>query len=114
MADVCGVWADLKYARRVDTNHAEIVKALRKIGASVWDTSRVGHGWPDLVVGWRGRNIFIECKWLRPTHEGGRHKETKGQLESKSAWRGDAWIVVTSPEDAIEQLINAVVLEVVK
>ena len=38
------------YAKRVDGTHAAIVKALRKVGCQVKDCSRVGQGFPDLVV----------------------------------------------------------------
>jgi len=95
--------------RRVDTNQAAIVQALRKIGAHVWDTHGVGGDFPDLVVGWRQRTVMIECKWLRPTHEGGRHGESRGQQIARETWVGDRWIVVTSPEDAVNQLIEIVV-----
>lgn len=40
----------MPWARRVDGPHQAIVKALRKVGCQVFDTSRVGHGFPDLVV----------------------------------------------------------------
>ena len=36
---------------RRDANHAAVVNALRACGCSVWDASRVGGGFPDLVVG---------------------------------------------------------------
>jgi hypothetical protein len=37
-------------ARRTDGNHAEIRDALRGVGASVYDTHDLGHGFPDLLV----------------------------------------------------------------
>lgn len=40
----------MSYARRTDSTHQAIVKALRKVGCKVKDTSRVGQGFPDLVV----------------------------------------------------------------
>lgn len=40
----------MSYARRTDTGHKAIVQALRKVGCKVSDTSRVGQGFPDLVV----------------------------------------------------------------
>lgn len=49
-------------ASRVDGNHAEICTALRAVGALVFDTSRVGDGFPDIVVGVRGRFLLIEVK----------------------------------------------------
>jgi hypothetical protein len=47
----------MKRAAKVDINQKEIVAYLRKIGASVAVMSAVGQGFPDLVVGWRGRKI---------------------------------------------------------
>ena len=37
-------------ARRTDNNHAEIVQALRQVGAFVADTHALGTGFPDLLV----------------------------------------------------------------
>lgn len=49
-------------AARVDDNHAEILAAVRSLGALVVDTSAVGSGFPDAIIGWRGRLIWIEIK----------------------------------------------------
>ena len=46
----------------VDANQAEIVKALRKVGATVQPLHRVGQGCPDLAVGHGGVNHMIEVK----------------------------------------------------
>ncbi len=48
-------------ARRVDGNHAEIVRGLRQIGAVVLDVHSVG-GLLDVLVGFRGRLVLIEIK----------------------------------------------------
>lgn len=45
-----------------DANQSEIVKALRGAGASVYDMADVGHGFPDLVVGYAGRIWLVEVK----------------------------------------------------
>lgn len=52
----------MTYARRVDANQAEIVKALRKLGAIVTPLHRVGHGVSDLLVSFRQHWLVIECK----------------------------------------------------
>ncbi len=52
-------------AARVDANHGSIVKALRRVGCLVVDTSRVGHGFPDLVCSMRRRVFLIEVKTAR-------------------------------------------------
>lgn len=51
-----------RYAAKVDDNHAEIVAALRGIGAYVVDCAHVGRGFPDLLVWWRGGVIPVEIK----------------------------------------------------
>jgi hypothetical protein len=52
----------MRRAARVDANQAEIVQALRQVGAFVFDCSRVGSGFPDLFVGFRGQAYLLECK----------------------------------------------------
>lgn len=52
----------MRRAARVDSNQAEIVRVLRACGAEVWDLSALGDGIPDLLVGFRGRWIPLECK----------------------------------------------------
>lgn len=51
-----------RYAARTDGNHAEIRQAFRALGAYVLDTSHVGGGFPDLIVGTRGRWLMVEIK----------------------------------------------------
>lgn len=52
----------MRKRRRVDSNQAEIVEALRQHGCSVECLSDVGRGIPDLLVGAGGRNYLIEVK----------------------------------------------------
>lgn len=47
---------------RVDSNHAAVVTALRKIGCSVQSLADVGNGCPDLLVGYHGENYALEVK----------------------------------------------------
>lgn len=49
-------------AKRIDSNQKEIVKAFRDLGCSVFITSMVGKGFPDIVVGLRGKNYLVEIK----------------------------------------------------
>jgi len=94
----------MNYARRTDTTHAPIRDALRRIGATVLDTHAMGEGFPDLVVGYRKRTTLIECKWRRPTREGGSHGESQLQRELRESWRGADWIVVDSPDEALRHV----------
>lgn len=47
---------------RTDANHQEIVDAIRGLGFSVHSLHQVGGGVPDIVVGARGVNLFMEIK----------------------------------------------------
>jgi hypothetical protein len=49
-------------ARRVDSNHKELVEAFRQLGATVTDLSRVGQGCPDILVGYCSISIPVEIK----------------------------------------------------
>lgn len=88
----------MRRAARTDANHAAIRDALRKAGASVADTSAVGSGFPDLVVGLRGRNLLVEVK------DGSRKPSeralTPAQAEFAQAWRGQ-WAKVESVDQAL-------------
>lgn len=76
----------MRRAAQVDANHAEIVDAFRKMGATVLDLSRVGGGCPDLLVGRRGENLLVEVKTAR-----GKLRETQQKFFSE--WRGQCCVV---------------------
>ncbi len=82
--------------RRTDANQAEIMAALRKIGASVQPIHTVGRGCPDLLVGYRGLNFVLEIK-------GGKNPPSKRKLTTDeqlwhSGWRGQVAVVNTVGE----------------
>lgn len=52
----------MRRASRVDNTQSQIVLALRQAGAFVWDCSRLGNGFPDLLVAHRGTLYLLECK----------------------------------------------------
>lgn len=79
------------YAPRTDSNQPAIVKDLRAVGATVYVLARVGQGFPDLAVGFRNRNYFLEVK----TEKG---KLTKEEQEFFDTWRGQAAVVRDSAE----------------
>jgi hypothetical protein len=82
---------------RVDANHAAIVKALRAIGASVQDLSRVAGGVPDLLVGYHGTNVLLEVK--DGTKAPSARTLTRAQKDWLAGWGGTATIV-NNPEEA--------------
>lgn len=89
--------------RRVDANQRAIVAALRKVGASVQVLSDVGHGCPDLLVGWRGINLLFECK--DGSKSPSKIKLTPDELEWHSTWTGQV-TVVGSPSEAVAMLLR--------
>ena len=88
---------------KLDSNHREIVAALRQCGAFVQSVADVGNGCPDLIVAYHGRIFMMEIK-------DGAGKLTAGE---------DAWVaeceriggvavhIVRSAEDAL-RVIGAV------
>ena len=84
-------------ARRTDANQQEIVRALRKWGASVAVTSAIGGGFPDLVVGVNGLNILLEVKRPHPPSAGAL---TDHECQWHAMWKGQV-AVVRSPAAAI-------------
>lgn len=83
-----------KHAGKVDANQADIVKALRKAGASVLSLSMLGHGVPDLLVGRQGGNPGM---WLMEV-KGPNGKPTKHQVKFIDAWPHPVHIVRTADE----------------
>lgn len=85
-------------AAKVDTNQADIVKALRKAGATVQLLHRVGEGCPDLAVGYKGQTYLIEVK------DGAKSPSKRGlnpiQVEWHDQWRGHV-AVAESIDDAL-------------
>lgn len=94
----------MRRAARTDQNHAAIVRALKAAGCSVWDTSALGHGAPDLVVG-RGRATFLLEVKRPPGPRGGTSDDGQHQSEIQRLWallwRGSQVCVVTTVDEAL-------------
>ena len=89
----------MRRAARTDANHAEIVKAARKMGCTVLDLSGVGSGCPDLLVSIQGKNLLIEVKdSAKPPSA---RKLTPDQIKFHAAWKGPI-AIVESVADLIE------------
>ena len=86
----------MRRASRVDSNQVAVVAALRKIGASVLHLHREGGGCPDLLAGYRGRNVLLEVKM--PGEE-----PNALQVEFIATWGGELH-VVHSAQEAIDAL----------
>jgi len=83
-----------KYTCKTDANQSTIVKALRDYGCSVTPTHMVGSGYPDLSVGYKGKNILLEIKMI------GKDLNVREQAWF-STWQGQAAIAYT-PDEAIK------------
>lgn len=86
---------------RVDANQSEVVKALRKAGATVRITSNIGQGFPDIVVGFRGNNYLLEIK--DGTKCASAVKLTEDELKFFAEWRGQKDVVYS-----IDDALNAI------
>lgn len=89
----------MRHAARVDDCQAEVVKALRACGCSVY-VSKLPL---DLLVCCRRENILVECK-----DEDGRL--TKAQVEFIATWPGRIEIV-RGPEDAVRKVLGPKAME---
>jgi Holliday junction resolvase len=87
----------MTYAR-IDTNHKEIVKALREAGATVVSLASMKHGCPDLLVGYANETLLMEIK------KDSKAKFTPDQLEFIGKWKGGAISRVDSVDAAIRAL----------
>jgi len=76
----------MRYNAKTDQNQAEIVAALRAVGATVHPIHRLGGGLPDLLVGYRGQNYLLEVK----TATG---HLTPDEAKFFQTWRGQVAIV---------------------
>jgi hypothetical protein len=88
---------------RVDGNQPEIVKALRKIGASVQLLHTVGQGCPDLLAALAGRNVLFEVK--DPAQPPSKRKLTDDEAVWFGNWKGEAHVIETA-EQAIAILMG--------
>ncbi len=86
----------VRRAAKTDRNQGEIIAALRAVGASVRPLHMVGQGFPDLAVGFRGGNYFLEVK-------AGAGTLTPDELEFQFTWRG-AVAIVRSVDEALSAI----------
>lgn len=86
----------MKFAR-VDENQREIVKFLREKNVSVAILSSLGKGIPDIICGYKGKNILLELK------DGNKFPSEQALTAEQKIWHYD-WkgqvAVVNSAESA--------------
>lgn len=89
----------MRRAARVDANQAEIVSALRAVGASVRSLAMVGSDLPDLLVGFRNRTFLLELKdGSKPPSQ---RKLRPGQQRFFDTWQGQV-AKVESVDEALK------------
>lgn len=93
----------MRRAAKVDDNQKQIVDALRDYGASVESLAAVGRGVPDLLVGYRGRNLLMEVK--DGSKVPSKRKQTPDQVAWAAKWLGQ-YALVETVEQAIDVLID--------
>ena len=81
---------------KVDQNQSQIVSELRSLGMSVLHTHTLGQGAPDLVVGYRGRNLLVELK--DPDKPPSARKLTPDEESFHASWTGSILTATTSEE----------------
>lgn len=79
--------------------------ALRQLGCTVQDLASVGGGCPDILVGFRGRNLCLEIKdGSKPPSA---RTLTPEQRVWHHEWRGQV-LVVESEEQAISAVTKVI------
>lgn len=83
---------------RRDSNQAEVIEELRKAGISAISLASVGDGCPDILAGFRGITMILECKdGSKPPSA---RALTAAEREFHATWNGQV-AVVNSPEEAV-------------
>lgn len=82
-------------ARRTDANHAAVIHTLEALYCSVVDTSALGGGFPDLVVGLAGTTVLVEVKAENGTLQ-------PNQQRFHDDWRGRKPVIVRTQQDCID------------
>ena len=92
----------MRRAAKVDANQQKIVEILRAAGATVQSLAAIGHGCPDLLVGWCGKTLLMEIKDGSKVPSA--QKLTEDQIKWHGAWMGGPLAVVDGPEAALRML----------
>lgn len=90
-------------AAKVDANQSDLVLELRKRGATVQHLHMVGHGCPDICVGYRGANFLFEIKdGSKPPSA---RKLTPPEQSFFDNWRGQVHVIYSA--DGAFAVMNA-------
>ena len=83
-------------AKRIDENQPFVVEYLRRRGISVEPIHTLGKGRPDIMVGFKGRNLLFELK--NPDQPPSKRQLTKDEKEFADHWKGQIDTVETVSE----------------
>ncbi len=86
-------------AARIDVNQPQIVSELRQCGVTVQHLHAVGHGCPDIMCGYLGRNYVFEIK--DPGKSPSRRRLTEDEEKWHREWGGQVDVILTT-EDALK------------
>ncbi len=86
----------------VDKNQAALVVVFEQLGCSVLNCVRVGSGFPDLIIGYRGHDYLVEVK--NPTNAYGKRGLNGNQKRWSDTWPSPVFVVRT--EDDVIKLVK--------
>lgn len=89
----------MRRAANVDSVQPEIAAGLKAAGVKVVYLHQLGKDVPDLLCGWRGKNILLEIKT-------GNDKLTVGQREWHDSWPGQV-AVARNFQEAMDAIVTA-------
>lgn len=81
-----------RFARKKDNNHNAIVRWALELGFEAHDTSRLGDGFPDAVMGFQlFRDLWVNDLW--EIKDGKRGTLTEDEREFFERWRGPKTVI---------------------
>lgn len=94
----------MRLKARKDANHNAIAALFAAAGCSVADTSQLGRGFPDMLVGLCGINVLVEVK------DGGKvpskQKLTPDEFLFFDRWKG--WVAIVRDDKDALNIINQI------
>jgi hypothetical protein len=86
----------MRRAARKDGNQEHIAEVFKEFGFSTADTSALGNGFPDLVVGGNGVNVLIEVK--DSAQPPSKRRLTDKERAFYDGWKGPIFVIESEEE----------------
>jgi hypothetical protein len=93
----------VRYAKRRDNNHAEIVTALRRCGFEVIDFASAGHDIPDILAVKAITDDLSWACWVEVKSKNGRLSDGQKRFQAIFEPRGE-WYEGRAPEETVAAL----------